>query len=52
MNMSLSYLNNSKSNLMGYADACYLLYSRNVTMVDHKQEICPHMVAQWFHDDM
>jgi len=24
---------------MGYANACYLLYSHNVTMVDHNQDI-------------
>jgi len=31
---------------MGYADECYLLYSHNVTMVDHKQDICSHVIAQ------
>jgi len=27
-----------------------MLYSHNVTMVDHKQDVCSHVVAQWFHD--
>jgi len=39
MNMGLFYLNDSKSDLMDYANACYLLYSHTVTMVDHKQDI-------------
>jgi len=50
--MELFYPNDSKSDLMGYADACYLLYSHNVTMVGYKQDIYSHVVAQWFHDDM
>jgi len=44
--MNLFYPNDSKSYLMGYADACYLLDSYNVTMVDHEQDICSHVVAQ------
>jgi len=36
MNMSLFYLNDSKSDLMGYAYACDFKYPHNVTMVDHK----------------
>ena len=30
---------------MGYADACYLLDSHNVTMVDHKQDICSYVAT-------
>jgi len=30
---------------MGYAYACYFTYPHNVTMIDHKQDICSHMVA-------
>jgi len=37
---------------MGYVDACYLSYRHNVTVVNHKQNICSHVVAQWFHDGM
>jgi len=44
--MELFYPNDSKLDLMDYAYACYLLYSHNVTMVDHKQNICSHVVAQ------
>jgi len=46
MNMELFYPNGSKLDLMDYADACYLLYSPNVIMVDHKQGIYSHVVAQ------
>jgi len=35
---------------MGYVYACYFTYSRNVIMVDHKYDVCSHVVAQWFHD--
>jgi len=52
MNMKLFYPNDSKLNLMDYANACYLLYSQNVTMVYHEQDIYSHVVAEWFHDDM
>jgi len=31
---------------MGYANACYLSYPHNVTMVDHKQDICSYVVSQ------
>jgi len=31
---------------MGHADACYLSYPHNATMIDHKQDICSHVVAQ------
>jgi len=34
----------------GYVYACYFTYSHNVTMVDHKQDVCSHVVAQWFHE--
>jgi len=44
--MKLSYPNDSKSDLMGYAEGCYLSYLHNVTMFDHKQDICSHVVAQ------
>jgi len=37
--MELFYSNDSKLDLLDYANACYLLYSPNVTMVDHKQDI-------------
>jgi len=50
MNMSLFYPNDSESNLMGYAYACYFLYPHHVTMVDHKQDICSLVVAQLFND--
>ena len=49
--MELFYPNDSKLDLMD-AYACYLLYSPNVIMVDHKQDIYSHMVAQWLCDDM
>jgi len=39
MNMELFYQNDSKLDLTNYANAYYLLYSHNVTMVDHKQDI-------------
>jgi len=42
--MSSFYPNNLKSYLMGYGDACYLSDPHNVTMVDHKQNICSHML--------
>jgi len=48
--MSLFYPNDSKSNLKGYADACYFTYPHNVTIVDHKHDICSHVVAHLFHD--
>jgi len=35
---------------MGYGYACYFTYSYNVTMVDHKQDVCSHVVVQWFHE--
>jgi len=35
-NMSLFYPNNSKLDVMGYANACYFTYPHNVIMVDHK----------------
>jgi len=44
-NMSLFYLNDSKD-LMDYAYACYFTYFHSVTMVDYKQDICLHVVAQ------
>jgi len=44
--MKLFYPNDSKLDLMDYADACYLLYSHYVTMVDHKQDIYSHVVAK------
>jgi len=31
---------------MSYVYACYFTYSHNVTMVDHKQDVCSHVVAQ------
>jgi len=34
---------------MDYADVWYLSYPHNVAMVDHKQDICSHVVAQWFY---
>jgi len=34
---------------MGYVYACYFTYSHNVTMVDYKQHVYSHVVAQWFH---
>ena len=43
--MSLFYPNDSKSDLIGHADTCYLSYPHNATMVDHKHDICSHMVA-------
>jgi len=46
MNMKLFYPNDSKLNLMDYANACYLLYSQNVTMVYHEQDIYSHVVAE------
>jgi len=42
--MKLFYPNDLKLDLMDYADACYLLYYHNVTMVDHKQNIYSHVV--------
>jgi len=45
--MSLLYPNDSESDLIiGHAYTCYLSYSHNITMVDHKQDICSHVVAQ------
>jgi len=44
--MKIFYTNNSKLDLMDYADACYLLYYHNVTIVYHKQDIYSHVVAQ------
>jgi len=46
MNMSLFYPDDSKSDLMGYACACYFTYPHNFTMVGHKHDICSHMVLQ------
>jgi len=43
--MDLSYPNDSKLNLLGYVDGCYLLYPHNITMVYHKYDICSHVVA-------
>jgi len=45
-NMGLFYPNYSKSYLMGYADAYYLSDPHNVIVVDHKQNICSHVVTQ------
>jgi len=44
--MSLFYSNDPKLDLIGYAYACYFTYPHNATMVDHKQDICSHMIAQ------
>jgi len=44
--MELFYSNDSKLDLMDYADACSLLYSLNVTMIDHKQDTYSHVIAQ------
>jgi len=44
--MNLFYQNDSESNLMDYAYACYFTDPHNVTMVDHRQDICSHVVAQ------
>jgi len=33
------------SYLSVYANACYLSNPHNVTMVDHKQDICSHVIA-------
>jgi len=46
MNMGLFYPNDSKLDLMDYADACYLSDPHNITMVDYIQNICFHVVAQ------
>ena len=35
---------------MGYVYACYFTYSHNVTIVDHKQDVCSDVVTQWFYD--
>jgi len=37
---------------MGYANACYLSYPHNAIIVDSKQDICSHVVAQWFRDGL
>jgi len=34
--MNLFYPNDSKLDLIGYVDACYLSDPHNVTIVDHK----------------
>jgi len=44
--MELFYPNYSKLDLIDYADAYYLLYSHNVTMTDHKQNIYSHVVEK------
>jgi len=44
--MELFYPNDLKLDLMDYAYACYLLYSHNVIMVDHKEDIYSHVVAK------
>jgi len=43
--MSLVYPNDSESDIMGYAYACYFTYLHNVIMIYHKQNICSHMVS-------
>jgi len=34
---------------MGYANTSYF---QIVIMVNHKQDICSHVVAEWFHSDL
>jgi len=46
--MSLFHPNDSESDLLGYVYACYFTYSHNVIMVDHKQDVCSHVVVQCF----
>jgi len=43
--MSLFYPNDSKLDLIGYAYVFYFTYPHNVIMVDHKQDICSHVVT-------
>jgi len=43
--MSLFNPNDSELDLMSYAYACYYTYLHNVIMVDHKHDICSHVVA-------
>jgi len=50
--MNLIYPNDSKWDIIGYVYACYLSNSHNVTMVNHKPNICSHMVVQRFHDNL
>jgi len=48
--MNLFLPNDSESDLMSYVYACYFTYYHNVITVYHKQDVCSHVVAQWFHD--
>jgi len=49
MTLDLFYPNDSKLNLMGFAYTCYLFDHHIVIVVDHKQDIFSHVVAQYFH---
>jgi len=46
--MKLFYPNDSKLDLMDYVYACYFTFSQNVTMVDHKQDVCSHVEHNGF----